>query len=172
MGWTTVFEYTPAHNETASATRNHRQIVAADLSAVNGTKIRVTCKAADGYTVTIAGASIGAGASGDTYDAAPTRITFDGGNSGASLSAGQTKLSDEITFAFDKTLRYLIHVYSTECNFNYYTYTSQSYYNTAAGGDDTLTLNPATTAASSMHFIKLEVYNADAGNPYCHYQQM
>jgi parallel beta-helix repeat protein len=79
---------------------------------VSGTKIRITIKARTDQDTAIAGTSIGVMTTNEVYDAVPTRITWDGGSSTTTILAGQTRVSDEITFTFTKTNRHGVSIYT------------------------------------------------------------
>jgi len=113
-GWTTVFNQTLTTERNGLYTYCVRQVIEASLwsPAVTGTKIRITVKASGSNAWTLTEMFIQEqAAAGDAWDyaATPTRITWDGGNNGfAPISGGATKLSDEVTFAFDGTRDYVI----------------------------------------------------------------
>ena len=91
-------------------TINDRQVVSG--ATASGNQVRITIKAGSGGSLTVYGCSIGVrdGTTGN-YASTPTRITFDGGSNGCTVSAGTTKQSDWISYNFDHTVTHLVHVY-------------------------------------------------------------
>lgn len=112
-------------------------IPSADL-AVSGSKVRVTLNAGASGGFVIDAAEIGhvAGA-GDVYDfdGGQAALTFSGGAAGCTVALGATVLSDEITFAFDKTKDFIVavHFSSGDVAANVYTTgTNRGYFKSAA----------------------------------------
>ena len=161
--WSTALSITQSSNQTMTANLNFRSQISANAAAYSGTKIRLTVTANTSADTVISGMSIGVSTANDDFDAAPTRITFDGGSSTTTITANTTKVSDEITFTFDKTKRYLIQQYylngskniqeSAGANFEYINY--------SAGSDMTMTQNMTAnmTAAVFKVVSKIEIYN-------------
>jgi hypothetical protein len=92
-------------------TYTFRQVIDANTLAFSGSKIRITFLADAARTWVVDEVYFNhAATSGDAYDyiGTPTQMTFSGGSAGFSLTAGQSILSDEITFAFDKTKAFVI----------------------------------------------------------------
>jgi hypothetical protein len=96
---------------------NFRIKIPAGSSSYSGTRIRITIQAYAGHTAIISGSSIGPIDANGNFTSPPTRITWRGGNSGQTLINGASAVSDAITFTFDKTLSYGVHVFSTQGNF-------------------------------------------------------
>ena len=92
--------------------RGLRVRIPADSLSANGTQVRVNFEAHSSSDTTIVDAYIGEQASsGDNYDMESgtiTRLTFDTGNTGCTITAGTTKYSDWVDYSFDKTKCYLI----------------------------------------------------------------
>lgn len=166
MGWYDVFNYTTDGVNVDGASRQMRQIVAADTSSYSGTKIRVTIKAGTGATAcNVNGTSIGVSAANDDYSGTPARITWDGGSSTTTIAQNASKVSDEITFTFTKTNRHLLHFLTTYRNIAYETITENVYFTTDVGTDQTLTSSVSYGSLSSQClFIRLEVW-VDEGKP-------
>jgi hypothetical protein len=123
----------------------------------------VTVTAGSGGSATLNGCSIGIMTTDDTYDSTPTRITWDSGNNGTTVSANSSKVSDEITFNFTKTNRHGIHNYcADEINFRWQNEGVGGLYWNSGGSDDTMTLNPTTSPiANDCYYMTLvEVYTA------------
>jgi hypothetical protein len=166
--WSTGFLYTITNYYAADQVYNIRDIIPANTSSYSGTKIRITLAPHDTETVTISGCSIGiAHVSGDqNFDSAPTRITFDGGSSTTTVSVGTPKVSDEMTFTFDKTKRYLIHIYwnprRTEPFLNL-AYTA-NYGDYSSGADKTLstTMTADQSGVVFANVSKLEISSGTA----------
>lgn len=119
--WVTILDVSSslASEYTDSGTRDYRLVIPANTSSYNGTKIRITFAASSTADASIDGLAFGASTSTDDFDSTPTRITFSGSNT-ATVPAGTTLTSDEVTFSFDKTKRYLISIYTMARNFKYY----------------------------------------------------
>jgi len=119
---------------------NFRVLFAADTFSNDGVSVRIQIEAKSDATTTVVGAYIGQQASsGDAYDMQDgtiTQITFDAGQAGASISAGQLKYSDVITYSFDKTKAYIVSIGVSD---TYRAWTGQtgmqSYYRTAKSGN-------------------------------------
>ena len=162
MAWVTVYDYAVTAGG-GSAARNFRNIVAADLIAQNGIKVRVTIKAGSGST-TVDGCSIGPMPTVDDFSGVPTRITFDSGNNGVTVQSGAVKASDEIEFDYDCTKRYGIHLYCVDrLNLGFQSAGRGLYYNTP-GDDDTLTQTVAYDSDANLTYgaLKLEIYIDDS----------
>lgn len=90
-----------------------RSLIPASVLAEDGTKVRIrlVCRATTlGMPVQncFIGDSAGGGAPQD-FATAPTRITFNGGNNGVTMAAGDPPVvSDDITFAFDKSVNKIV----------------------------------------------------------------
>ncbi|HLE49236.1 MAG TPA: right-handed parallel beta-helix repeat-containing protein [Patescibacteria group bacterium] len=81
-------------------------------SAFSGSSIRITVKAAAGGSVTIDNSSVCIANGGwNDCDSTPTRITWDGGNNSATISAGASKTSDPITFSWSTSNINAVSVY-------------------------------------------------------------
>jgi len=162
MGWVTLLEYSKTGEYTDSATRQHRQVIPADTAAVDGTKVRITIQASTGTSATLGGTSIGESTAADDFAVAPTRITWDSGSDTTTITAGQSKMSDETTFAFNKTKRYLVHQYQTARNIAYGTSVLLDYWSSDAV-DRTMTQSVAFSGPSNaVYILKFEIYVADA----------
>lgn len=87
-----------------------------DLSQ-SGNYIRLTFKFLT-YTYTVSGVSIGphSGSTTPNFSAAPTQVTFDGGN-GSKAITGDT-VSDEILFTLNASSNYMVAVYVTSAASN------------------------------------------------------
>jgi len=99
--WWTTWSRTLDSRYEDTGNRDYRCVVVAGTD-YNGSKIRVTIPAYSGGNFVVDGTSIGLMTTADDMDDAPNgtfkRITWDGGNSGTTITAGSEKVSDEITF--------------------------------------------------------------------------
>lgn len=157
--WQTAWSVADDTDSDDGSERNYRQIIIANTSSYSGTKVRVTFKATAGNSWTIDGCSIGESTANDDYDAAPTRVTFGSGNNSGTASAGGTLLSDEMTFTFDKTKRYIVHTWTKAkyIRYNNNSRTTQYYYTTPNDGTLTQSVSYSTMTALSTGPIKVEV---------------
>lgn len=160
----TAFNGTKNGDFDTTSNWNFRNELAADASSYSGTKVRVTVAAHSTQDTVVSGCSIGVSASGQNFGSAPTRITFDGGSSTTTVTAGQTKVSDEITFTFTKTNRHLIHLYwtgGTAHRYWGYSNAGNYYIDWSAGTDKTLsTTMAADNYTSQTHgVLKIEVFD-------------
>lgn len=156
--WYTAWDPALSSDMGTSGPRNYRNVMDASTSNYSGSKIRVTVSAGAGSTWTFAGLSIGVMTTADDYDfaydaenpGAPTRITFNTGSSGATVGAGASLLSDEITYTFTKTARHGLHLYMADkVHIKYVGSGSHgSYYNMTAS-DDTLTQTVSYTSEAN-----------------------
>lgn len=163
--WRTIL--TPNLTDTAGdgAARQYRLIIPAG-SSYSGTKVRITLK---GYNEnwSIEGTSIGESTANDDFDAAPTRITWDTGSSSTTIISTPgndgTKVSDEITFTFDKTKRYLIHLLTAARHTYCSTDTSNTeYYLESNSPDNTLTTAVSYTIWDGYYGLsKVEVWSSE-----------
>ena len=162
-GWETAWSAALDHDATIpNPNYNYRYaLIAADLS-VTGTKVRVTVEAHSSHTSAFDGCSIGLrDGSTEDFDGAPTRITWETGNNGASVAAGATLVSDEIVFSFDSTKDHLLHLFfgnrNVECR-ELTDATKVRYY--YQGADGTEIDDVTYTSASNVRFLKeVEVYS-------------
>jgi len=161
--WPTTPDFTDWTDVAGAYPTEYRNIIPASTFTTNGTKVRITVKAHSSASSTYDHVTIGEMATGDVFDGAPTTITFDTGNAGVVLSAGQTKLSDEIDYAFDKTKRYGVHISqatkSTSQGVNGY----GMYY--AFNDAQSATLDPTMDGGDATHtgsLSNLEIYSSTA----------
>jgi hypothetical protein len=109
-----TLSYTLTSNASANAGTNQRLLLKNTDITSSGNKIQIKLRGVSTATnVTIGGCSIGerSGSTGN-FASAPTRITFNGGNSTGTLPGSLgTLTSDVITFAIDETKDYLLHIY-------------------------------------------------------------
>jgi hypothetical protein len=147
--------------------RNWRNVINANTSSFNGTKIRITLTAgAYERNVVVDGSSIGLMTTADDMDAAANstfkRITWvdEGGGNGITIPWGTTVVSDEIDFSFDKTKRYGIHLYmASRDNLSFGEPVGYDIYYNEVAADDTLTqVVGYGTWAVHTHIDKLEVF--------------
>jgi hypothetical protein len=167
VGWQTVWEITPDSSFADALGRNFRNVVPASESPYDGTKIRITVEADATGSATLQGASIGQMTTDDDMDnpinGTFKRITWDTGNNGTTVSAGQQKVSDELTFDFDKTKRYGIHLYMTSRDNWVYDSSGADgvYWNNGAANDTAVqTVSYSLLGDISAVATKLEVYVA------------
>ena len=166
MAWQTAWEVSLGSQHSGTESRNYRNVIPANESSYNGTKIRLTVPAGTG-DFTFDGASIGLMTTVDDFDSAPTRITWDSGNDGATVPADGSKVSDEIDFSFDKTKRYGIHLYMSNRNhIKYDNSVGDGLYYDAGGSDDTLTQTVSYSTPGATYTWgpqKLEVFVPPSG---------
>jgi hypothetical protein len=107
-----------------------------------GNKIRIRCTANPTQDTVIDGTSIGLrdlSAGQDDFDGPPTRITWDSGNNGVTISAGTSEWSDWIDFSLDSSKDHLIHVFHDNATYMKYGGDAYgSYKEDPETGDDTL----------------------------------
>lgn len=165
--WFTSYSQTSAWSYgTNSASMNFRMIYSGTDLKMSGSKIKLTIKANNSVSQTLAGVSIGE-RSGSTIStvSTPTRVTFDGGSSSVTIAANVDKVSDEIDFEIDETKQYLIHVFQNEgASGDYaYAYVGGRYF-IASGTDDTMTQTPTGYNATQIsgytgYISKIEIYS-------------
>ena len=165
MAWQTAWEITLTGTKTDAGRRNYRNIIPADTSSYDGTKIRITVPAGAGGDFTFNGASIGLMTTADDFDSAPTRITWDSGNDGATVPADGSKVSDEIDFSFDKTKRYGIHLYMANRSHIKHVDSGGDGLYWKDDVDNTLTQTVSYTSQTTMTYgaQKLEVFVSPSG---------
>jgi hypothetical protein len=168
-GWLTDFTRSNSGSGTYYSNVNVRSVIEADSVDSSGSKIRITIRAKSDHNLVITGASIGRMTTGAVYDSAPTRITWDSGANGTTVSSGQTKLSDEITFSFDKTLRYGIHLAGAILGATYDdTVGGTAEYDNYSGtdGSQDTAFNIEFSGGTVWALIKFEVYGTNPANVY------
>ena len=101
--WQTAFDPTLDSELATVASRNYRTAICANTSDYSGTKVRISITAGPSGNLVIDKTTIGLMTTDDVFDNAPTQITWDTGNDGATINAGTTKVSDEIDFTFRNT---------------------------------------------------------------------
>lgn len=163
--WTTAYSTASSGEITGGSTRNTRQSIPANTSSVTGSKIRITvycadAAGADGCVIT--NSTVGVMTTNGVFDAAPTTITWESA-AGVTIAAGANAVSDEITFAWDKTVRYGIHHVWTKRNYKYAAVAAGfiNYYMTT-GTDNSATLNPTfdgNTSSQIAATLKIELYS-------------
>lgn len=155
--WVETFAATLDTEFTDDADRNYRQSLVAGTLSQSGTKVRLTFAASSSKAFTIDGASIGPCSQPD-YTSSPTRITFSGADT-ATVSAGTTLVSDEITFTFNEAANYCVHMYSLSRNCKYNTAATNTVYYNTPGSDDTMVSDITySNTVGTMCISKIEVY--------------
>lgn len=148
------------------ASMNFRMLFAGSNLTMSGSKIRLTIAAHNTQSQTLAGVSIGE-RDGSTINmiSTPTRVTFDGGSSSVTISAGVDKVSDEIDFEIDETKSYLIHVHQNEGSSGDYAYRSATngrYYKNTTD-NDTMVQSPSGYSSQISEYTsyiqKIEIYS-------------
>ncbi len=132
---TTIFSLSDSGtSSTDSATRNWREQVShLDISA-NATKIRITVTASATVDLNITGAGIGPAATAPNASSI-TRITWDGGSSGTTVTHGTSKTSDTITYSLDHTVDQIVTIYTTARNVEYYSNNNETLWSNFSGPD-------------------------------------
>ena len=154
--WVDAYTKNMATSQKTAGERNYRNIIPA--TGKSGSKIRITVEAGSDGNWVLDGCSIGVMTTDDVYSSTPTRITFDGGSYGATVTNSGTKVSDEVTFSFSSTVRYGVHIYSADrTNITYTNSGAGMYWDSA--GDDTMVLD-ASLDSSELNYglVKIEVY--------------
>lgn len=153
------------YNTTTVDWWNRAQIPAAEMGD-DGTEIRVQLRAHSTGNTIIEGCSVGEREAGtEDYDATPsvggagvTRITFDTGNNGKTISANETVWSDWVNYTWDDTYPHLIHTNIEDDSGDIYISRKDglhdTYYN-AAGGDLTMT-EDVTSGGNLAHLYVLQ----------------
>ena len=105
-------------SSTDSATRNWREQVShLDITA-SATTITITVKASPTAALDISGAGIGPAATAPNASSI-TRITWGGGNSGATVAAGTSATSDQISYSLSNSTDQIVTIYTTARNVEY-----------------------------------------------------
>ena len=124
---TTFGPVAPGAHADGQAGYLNRVWIPASLISTSGSKIRVTLQENTGIAYKIADLYVGhKAASGDNYDfdGNQVRVTFNGGGTGCSVNASETKVSDEIVFALDETKDLILSYYGTDTSFDDWPYTN------------------------------------------------
>jgi Right handed beta helix region len=134
-GSTTIFSLGDSGTSSAdSATRNWReQISHVDITA-SATTITITVKASTAHALNITGAGIGPATTAPNASSI-TRITWDGGNNGTTVTAGTTKTSDQISYSLDHTVDHIVTIYTTARNVEYYSNNNETLWSNFSAPD-------------------------------------
>jgi|GEM_PF-2921294 len=164
-----IYSQTMTTNTADGAPRNYRQVIPSVSQAATAIKIRLT--ASDAADWAIAGVSIGAQSSGKTATSL-TRVTWDGGNNGTTITHGTTKDSDYITFSMTTGQAYLVSIYMTARNLKQNTATGTAYYDSnavdesqivAPNGSQFTTTLTATNVVTAILAQGKTIYSAAQG---------
>lgn len=115
--WTTVGgpEALTGNQNNWNNTTFRQTLHATDLVNATGTELRFTIEAGSTENLTITKARIGleggASTSGE-FAATPINVTWDGGSASTTITAGNQKTCDPITFAYDGTANIVIAFYT------------------------------------------------------------
>jgi len=154
LGAPTIYGYTPTTNITDNATRNYRQIIASVNAASPTIQIKLT--AADSANLVIGGVSIGVRSSGNVASSL-TRVTWNGGSSGVTITAGTSQTSDIITFPVTTGQSYLVHIYITSRNIKDSGPAGVSTYYDSNSADETMIVTPngsqLTTTLNNQNYV-------------------
>ena len=169
--WQVAWDPTLNSENSSSGERNYRQSMEASTSSYDGSKIRVTVTAGASNNWTFGGASIGVMTTDGTFDSTPTRITWDTENNGATINAGESKVSDEITFAFDKTNRHGFSFYMADrTGLTFHATVGGTLYYNSEIGDESQSLSLSSSDSASprtYHVDKVEVYASNVWQAAC-----
>jgi hypothetical protein len=160
--WATAFSTTMATDVDNAFSSGSREVIAAS-SGASGSKVRLTFSANSTKSSTWNNVTIGESTANDDFDSAPTTVTF-GGNASGTATAGSTLLSDEITFTFDKTKRYLVAIYQASRQSKSKNTGGDHYYKLMGANETASQTVTGFTQETQWHGLsKVEVY--DAGIP-------
>jgi len=146
------------------ADRNKRMILPAAAITTSGTKVRFTLQAPLTANMVISGMSICEQSATSTCTTTPTRITFDSGSNGTTVTANQTTVTDEIIYTIDETKTYLVHGWwNSNTNLRNGNYGSQiAWIKDSTAVDNTLTTTLPGGYSDSNYYTaitKMEVFN-------------
>jgi hypothetical protein len=134
---TTTSIFTPPDSGTSSTdsgTRNWREQVShLDITNPAGL-ITISVTASPSAALNITGAGIGPATTAPNTSAI-TRITWGGGNNGATVAAGTTVTSDQISYNLDNTVDQMVTIYTTARNVEYYTNNHETLWSNFSGPD-------------------------------------
>lgn len=178
--FTTAFDSTAALTTTSGVALNGhtvRQVIQNLFFTRDGSRIRLTFKAAAAGTFAITKCYIGVQASsGDVYDFAnaPTQVTFSGGSAGFSISTGATIVSDELAFEIDTSvapgvvIAYQISGTDDDMAAATASFGGANYAPYYKAGDDVTTVNASgytslSASRDNLGVLKIEVSDAATG---------
>jgi hypothetical protein len=171
--WNTATNLTSDGQFTDNAQRNFRSVLPASVSAVDGTKIRITLVGATtGTSSVVSAATIGPMTTNDVFDSAPTVITFNGGATTATIANSAVQVSDDITFTFSKTQRYGIHLWFLR-DLKFFSVSNSQHlysYTTTASSVATTLAPTGPTIFNETMVGKFEVFATGASQPGVWYQ--
>lgn len=145
----TVVNTTPTITVADGTTRNYRQEFTATL---NSTTVQIKLTAAASANWVIAGTSIGPQVS-QGQASSLTRITWNSGSNGVTITANGTATSDVLTFNLTAGTTYLVHVYMTARNLKQAPVTGPTLWTNVTASDQTLTLNPTFSASVNQQLL-------------------
>lgn len=138
--------------------------VAASTLGCSGTSIRITLEAHSSSNSIISGTSVGEqAAQPEDFTAVPTRITWDTGSNGKTISAGTTATSDWVSYTWTDGNVHLIHIYMEDNGTQYIRRKNTSgttlWYDSPAASDTTLeaVFTEDGTTANKPFITKIEV---------------
>lgn len=165
-GWRTIWDWTALTTGSSPGWSGYTLRTRAIASALGGagTKLRITCKAAAGGTLSKSYVQVAA-ASGDAYDFSTTAVavTWNAGSAGYTVGTNTTQLSDEISLTFDGSRDLVFSFYFSSLG-NIYPQTGASgrtnsveYYK---AGDDAATVDTSGYTTTNAAFLnKLELFS-------------
>lgn len=154
-----------------------RTVIAASVLQASGSKVRLTMQGPGSEKSTIVALYIGHAASmGDAYDFDGNQVPVTyGGLSSWVINAGATIVSDEITFALDKTKPLILSMYIEDTSFDTLRYGTianiGSYYKGTPGTSEAATTNVSGYSAYSSLFVVKRIEALLPNNPWYYYQQ-
>jgi hypothetical protein len=117
-----------------SAAINYRQGIPVGEISNAASLITISVTASPSLALNISG--VGIGPAGTLPNATSiTRITWGGGNNGATVAAGTTVTSDPIAYNLDNTVAQAVTLYSTSRNNTFYAGNGETLYELFGGGD-------------------------------------
>ena len=108
-------------------------------------------KASATQALNITGAGIGPAATAPNASSI-TRITWDGGSNGTTVSAGTTKTSDQISYTLDHTVDQIVTIYTTARNVEYYSNNNETLWSnfSGAGPSQSATVSGYSSGGNSV----------------------
>jgi len=109
-------------SSTDSATRNWRMQIDHTTISNSAVAVAITVKASATQALNITGSAIGP-ANTAPNTSSMTRITWNSGSNGATVSAGTSLTSDTITYSLNNSVDQIVSIYTTARNVEYFTRT-------------------------------------------------
>jgi hypothetical protein len=146
---TTIFSLSDSGtSSTDSATRNWREQIAHAQISASASVITVTVTASSSAALNITDSGIGPAATAPSTSSI-TRLTWNGGNTTATVAAGTSLTSDQITYSLSNSVDQIVTIYTTARNVEYYSNNNTTLWSNSTASDQSQVTNVSGDGYSS-----------------------